>query len=584
VSGAETLLLALLGLGLSGLPGVAAALLAVRLGLRDVPAILCLALVASGAAAMLTFWAYFLPPSIGPSGAYLVLFGSIGLIAWSWPAAARQRELLRQLAVPLGLWMLATLFVTAFGFMHGGADQALGISAFRFATEPTPFAGDNNIPLSHSLWLFEGHPGPPPYDAAAGWQFSDRGPLQIGYVLFNRVFESGMGWLRYETLGIALQQLWVVAMWALLLAARVSARTRGLAIFATILSGVAIANAFYVWPKLLAGAFVLAALALLVSPEEPLIRKRPWTVALFAACSGLALLAHSSTAFALVAVAALALWRGLPDRRWVAAGVVALLVFLLPWLGYKQFVDPPSNRLEKLSLGGFAGLDDRGTLETVVDEYGEAGWSGTVDNKYRNFLTMAGGNPTTGPPPEGIFEWGPVTTELGDLGAALADGEYALAISKAREIPHWHLFWALGLLPLALVPILLGRLGGNWRDGPEWWLGRFSLLFFAISIVAFALLMFGNGAARAIPASLTFAVPLLGMAGLIAALQATYPRLTAPLVGANSLLTLLVYAPFIGVVPGLDFSPWMALVAAASLAGVLAISLSGPVIRPNPAR
>ncbi|HEX5982768.1 MAG TPA: hypothetical protein VFY69_01035 [Solirubrobacterales bacterium] len=584
MSGAETLLLALLGLALTGLPAVAAALLAVRLGLRDVATILSLALVASGAAAMLTFWAYFLPPSVGPSGAYLVRFGSVGLIAWSWPAAARERALLRRLAVPLGLWGLATLFVTGFGFMYGGTDFAMGVSAYRFATDPTPFAGDNNIPLSHSQWLFEGHPGPPPYDAAAGWQFSDRGPLQIGYVLSNRVFDSGMGEVRYETLGIALQQLWVVGMWALLLAARVSARTRGLAMVATIVSGVAIANAFYVWPKLLAGAFVLAALALVVSPGEPLIRRRPWTVVLLAACAGLALLAHSSTAFALVPVAALALWRGLPERRWLLAGVVALAVFLLPWLGYKQFVDPPSNRLEKLSLGGFAGLDDRGTLETLGDEYAEAGLAGTIDNKYRNFLTMAGGNPTTAPPPEGIFQWGPVTTQLGDLVTAAADGDFSEAISKAREIPHWHLFWALGLLPLALVPILLGRLGGRWRDGPEWGLGRFSLLFFAGSVVVFALLMFGNGASRAIPASLTFAVPLLGMAGLVAALEATYPRLTIPLVGANTLLTLLVYAPWIGEVPGLGFSTLMAVVAAASLAGVLAISLSGHVTRPSSAR
>lgn len=584
MSGAQTLLLALLALVMTGLPAVAAALLAVRLGLRDAVAILCLALVASGAAAMLTFWSYFLPPSIGPTGSYLVLFGSIALIAWCRPAAARERELMGRLAVPLGLWALATLFVTAFGFMYGASDFPLGLSASRFATDPTQFAGDNSIPLNHSLWLFEGHPGPPPYDAAADWRFSDRGPLQIGYVLLNRVFESGMGELRYQTLGIALQQLWVVAMWAVLLAARVSARTRGLAIFATIVSGVAIANSFYVWPKLLAGAFVLAALALVLVPEEPLIRRRPWTAVLLGCCIGLALLAHGSAAFALIAVAILALWRGLPERRWQVAAVAAMLVLLLPWGAFKKLADPPSNRLEKLTLAGFAGIDDRGTLETIVDEYGEEGVAGTIDNKYRNFLTMIGGNPTSSAPPEGVFEWGPVPSELRELGAALADGRLSEAVSKAREIPHWHLFWALGLLPLALFPIILGRLSGRWRDGPEWRLGRASLLFFTMSIFVFALLMFGNAASRAIPASLTFAVPLLGMAGLVAALEATYPRLTVPLVGANAAFTLLVYAPFIGDHPGIGFSPLMAAAAAASLAGALAISLSRPVIRSSSVR
>jgi hypothetical protein len=65
----------------------------------------------------------------------------------------------------------------------------------------------------------------------------------------------------------------------------------------------------------------------------------------------------------------------------------------------------------------------------------------------------------------------------------------------------------------------------------------------------------------------------------IAGLEATRPRFTVPLLGANALLTLLVYAPFIGVLPSLGFSPLLALVAAASLVGVLAIGLSEPGAR-----
>ena len=55
----------------------------------------------------------------------------------------------------------------------------------------------------------------------------------------------------YEALGVVLQQLWIIGMWALLIAARVSRRTRSLAIVAALVSDVAITNGFFVWPKLL---------------------------------------------------------------------------------------------------------------------------------------------------------------------------------------------------------------------------------------------------------------------------------------------------------------------------------------------
>lgn len=571
----EALLYGLLGLASLGLPIVAAALLAVRLGVRSVPLILCVALAASGTTSMLTFWAYFLPPSVAPVGAYFFLFGSLGAIAWSWPVAARQRKLLRQLAVPLGLWVLATLFVSAFGFMFGGTDQALGASGVRFATDPTPFAADNIIPLKNAEWLYGGHPGSPPfYDGA--WHFSDRPPLQVGYVLGNWLFDTGMGQLQYEMLAIALQQLWIVAMWALLLAAGVSVRTRALAILAALVSDVAIVNGFYVWPKLIGAVFILAALALLVSPGEPLIKRRPWSIVLLGALCGFALLSHGSGVFGLVAVAAVALWRGLPSWRWLAAGAVALSLAVLPWMGFQKFVDPPANRLVKLTLGGFAGLDDRGAMETIVDEYRVAGFDLTVDNKYRNFLTMLGGSPSPEPPPEGVFPFGAVPDELGVVFDAVDEGDIHEAVSEVRAIRHWHVIWLLGLLPLGLPLILLGRLRRGWRDGADWWLARFSLVFAAVGLTGFALLMFGNPVSRAIPGSISFAIPLLAMVGIVAGLRATYPRVAAWLVGANVLTTLLLFVPFLSDAPGFGFSIVAAVAAGASLLGVWMISLSEP--------
>lgn len=546
-----------------------------RLGVRSVPLILCLALAASGVAAIATFWIYFAPPAVGPTGAYLVLFGSLGLIAWAAPAAARERQLTRRLAVPLGLWVAATLFVASFGFLYGDPGEPLISSGLRFATDPSPFASDSAIPLFNSQWLFEGHPGSPPVFPGE-WQFADRPPLQAGYVLFNRVFETGMPALRYEMLGIALQQLWIVALWALLAAARVARRTSVLVVLAALVGDVVLVNGFYVWPKLMGAAFLLAALALLVSPGEPLVRTRPWSLALVGVLGGLALLCHGSSAFGLIPLAAVALWRGLPDWRWAVAGAAALLLVFGPWLGYQRYGDPPGNRLAKWSLAGSPAVDERGTLEAIADAYEQAGFARVVDNKYRNFLTMIGGNPASGPSGDGPFPYGAVPEEIGDAVGALGDGDYEEAISKVREIRQWHEVWLLGLLPLFLPLILYGRLRGAWRDGPEWQLARFCLFFCGIGLVVWGLLMFGNVAGRALPGSGSFAVPLLGIVGIVAGLRATYPRLAAWLVGANVVTTLLLYAPMLPEDPGYGLSIPALLVAAASLLGAWRISLSEP--------
>ena len=74
-------------LALTGAPGVAAALAAMRLGVRDVPLLLGIALATTGVAAFLAFWAYFADPTIGEAWNYVLLLGSIQ-VASSPPTAA----------------------------------------------------------------------------------------------------------------------------------------------------------------------------------------------------------------------------------------------------------------------------------------------------------------------------------------------------------------------------------------------------------------------------------------------------------------------------------------------------------------
>lgn len=590
MSGGNLFVLSVVQLALTAAPGIAAALVALRMGVRREPELLGLALAGSGVTAMLTFWVYYAIPGVGDLCAYTVFFGSAGLIAWAWRDVSAHPDLLRRLAVPLGLWALGSLFAIFFGFLHGGTHAAVETASFRFSTQPSQMASDSFIPLFFSDWMFAGNPGPPPIFEPE-WLFSDRPPLQVAYVLTQRIFGWDAETLHYEVLGVILQQLWIVGLWALLTAARVSARTRALAMIAAFAGDIAIVNSFYVWPKLLGAAFVLAALALLAAPRESTLRSRPWTLVMLGALAGLAFLAHGTSVFGLIPIAALALWRGLPSWRWLAAAIAAALILVVPWMAYQQYGNPPGNRLLKWHIAGVMEIDDRGTLETIVDEYGQAGVGGTLENKLNNFLHMVGADPARPPPEPGDVPVprDDVLTEAGDALGALADGRFSDAASKVREIRYWHLLWAFGLLMLAAPLIVLGRLRGRWRDGEDWWFARLCLVFFGIGVVSWGILMFGNDAARTVILQGSMAIPLIAVAGLVAGLRATYPRWADWLVAANVVTALVLYLPTLAprpsaLAPDNSIYAFEAIAAAACLAGfvLLAFSRHGRIAFPRP--
>lgn len=591
MSGGSLFILAVVQLVLTAMPGVAAALLAVRLGVRGEPLLLGIALAASGAGAMLTFWAYYAAPSLGGPCAYAVFFGSIVAAVWAWRGVlVSHRDLLRRLAIPLALWALGSLFIVFFGFLHGGAESALETASYRFSTQPGQFASDSSIPLFFSEWMFAGHPGSPPV-FLPDWLFSDRPPLQVAYVLTQRIFGWDTMTLHYELLGVMLQQLWIVGMWALLTAARVSSRTRALVMAGAMVSDVAIVNSFYIWPKLIGAAFILAALALVVAPRASTLKEQPWTVVVLGALAGLALLSHGTGVFGLIPIAAIAIWRGLPSWRWLAAGAAALLLLVVPWTAYQHYGDPPGNRLLKWYLAGVAEIDNRGVVEATLDEYGKAGVGGTLENKFENFATMAGGNPSAGTPAPGQMPYGDVGTEIGDTISALGEGRFAAADSKVREIRHWHLLWTVGLLMLAVPLIAFGRWRGRWREGEDWRFARLCLIFFVVGAVGWALLMFGNVPARTVVSAGSLALPLVAIAGLVAGLRATYPRWADWLVGANVVTVLILYEPTLAGPPRGGTSGFAALATIAALGGFFALVFSTratppqarPSLRPAPA-
>ncbi|MGH2974281.1 MAG: hypothetical protein ACRDLL_05345 [Solirubrobacterales bacterium] len=550
----ELLWMLLEHLALTGLPAALAVVFAMQRGLRSVPPLLGVALAASGVAAMLTFWAYFADPLIGKTVSFILVLGSIqGIVLCRH---GLDRGLLKQLAVPAALWALGSAFVLYLGFLHGGTDQSIAVAGARFSH---PLPTDNEIPRYFADWFYaHGHDGvPPPF---VDWLSSDRPPLQIGYVLSQRPLGWDGAGLHYQVLGVVLQQFWVFGMWAVLCAARLRPRARGLAIFAAMVSDIAILHGFFVWPKLLAAAFLLAAFAMVLSEEWPTLRRDPRAAALFATLCALGMLAHGASAFWILPLLGLAALRGLPDWRWLAVAVLAAAVLLAPWSAYQRYVDPPGDRLIKWQLGGSLAIDDRGALETIADGYSEAGLDGTLRNKRGNFTQIAGQGETEAA----------IRSAVDDVEA----GHPGLAVTALREPRFFSLLPMLGILLIGPIAMLIARLRSP-RDGPEWRFALVALGFCVVACAVWALLMFGGPNAKTVIHQGTLAVPLLAICACAVGAYVASVRLGVALVALNALIVLLMYTPSLSPQPGTSYSAFAAVLAAVSLSGFGLLAFRG---------
>ncbi|MGN6663804.1 MAG: hypothetical protein ACTHK6_06330 [Solirubrobacterales bacterium] len=552
---------------MTALPGVAVTLFAARNGIRSVPLLLAIALAATGALGMLAFWAYYADRTTGQSFSYFVLFGSILLAAVSLRGGGLDRRLLRQLATPLALWALGSAFLVFLGFLHGGADKPIEMASVRFSSQ---LPSDNDIPHYFTEWFYaHGHHGHPLYPP--DWLASDRPPLQIGYLLAQRPFAFFGEGLNYQVLGVVLQQLWIVGLWALLVAARVGRLTRALALIAVLLSDLTILNGFYVWPKLLPAAMLLAAAALVLTPLWRDLRRRPWAGLLVGALLALAMLGHGSSLFGAIPIAIVAAFRGLPSWRWLGAALLAAVVLMAPWSAYQKYAEPPANRLAKWAFAGLVEIDPRGTAESVVDAYREAGVGGTLRNKAENFLTMGGVTPSLG----SVNWWANP-----EPGSGLTK-----TIKGIRKVFFFDFFPSLGLLLIAPFVMLAARRRG--RERPEEW--NFAVTCWIVVLsgcFVWGLLMFGNLPARAVIHVGSYALPILAFCGAVAGLRATFPRFANYWIVAGSLLMLALYVPSFDPLPGTGYSWLSAVLAALGLAGFAAVAFAhdpDPDSAPEPA-
>ena len=547
---------------LIGAPGIAATLYAVRRGVKDVPLLLGIGLVGSGATAMVAFFAYYADSLVGQTWDFFLFFGSVLLIVWCWREGL-DRGVLRQLRTPLLLWIAGSFFVVFLGFLHGGTDNAVTMSSFRFSSQ---LPSDNDMPRYFAEQFAEhGHSRPLPV-YPGGWLSSDRPPLQIGYVLAARGFVNSPQGLHYEILAVIVQALWIVAMWAVLLAARLRPRTRAMAIVAAMVSDVALVHGFFVWPKLIAAAFVLAAFAILISPAWEQNRRDPRVAALVGALLALAMLSHGSSIFGVIPLVLLAFWRGLPSWRWLGAAIVGGLVLMGPWMAYQHYADPPGNRLIKWQLGGDIEIDSKGTLEAIEDGYSEVGFDGAVDLKEENFGEMIGW-------PRGKQEYEAAID-------ALDEGKPGIAAAKVRGLRFFSLLPFLGILLIAPLAMIVARLRRIERDRAEWRFALVCFAFFVIACVCWGLLLFGTPESRTTIHVGSLAVPLLGLVGCVAGLRSCFPRLATWIVGLNVVMVLLLYTPSLEPDPGTSYSPIAAVLAFASLGAFVLLAFRGTNIVP----
>lgn len=554
----ELLLLLATHLVLTALPGVAAALFLASRGERRMPVLLAVLLAASAGAAMVAFWLYYWEREVGQTWSFLISFGSA--LAGGWLLYERKipTEVLRNLAVPLGLWALGSAFLIYLGFIHGGTGSALGVPATRFHG---PLPTDNDIPKYFSEWFYvHGHNGTPPLFPGE-WQASDRPPLQVGYVLAQQPFHFNKEELTYQVLGVCLQQLWIIGMWALLGALKVGRVTKALAMLSVLLSGLVFVNGFFVWPKLLPAALLLAAAALMLSPLWDEVRSRLWGGALVAALCGLAMMGHGSSVFGIIGLVVVAAFRGLPNWRWLGVAVLTLIVVMAPWSAYQRWGDPPGNRLEKWYLAGDLGPDEKSVGEAITDAYGESGIGGVIHHKGQNFVAIFGG--------------GPMVTNLKQI---FKFESFENVIRTMRVIFFFNLVPSFFLLLLGPVAMAIGW-RGHGRRPEEWKAALIMFAAFAAGAIAWALILFGGEAAQTVIHQGSYLIPALGLAACAVGLRAAWPRFAIWWLLANMAVMLVVYVPDFEPIQGSAFSLGNTILAALGLAAFAALAFER---RPRP--
>lgn len=377
-----------------GLPLIAAFLAFRAFGARPATAG-AYAAATSGLLAYLAFWLGVALPAAVWGAAIGLPLASLALIL---ATVLRGKALsafhgARDAALVIGfVWAVGLVFL-ACGHLYGPAYwPGVNTNVFEgyFFEQSRPY--DDIIPLSFAQEVLS-----PTRDLSApdigGWHYSDRGPLQTGYVLLAAPIANLLGWnAAYQAVGTFLQIVSCASIWAFARAIGVKSRRAFLVLAASVFTPLVYFNALYVWPKMLAGGFCLLSLAILF---PPLIRREQMGVVpgvCAAILAALSILAHGATVFAFAAAGLLmlpAIARAYPLKT-LAPMLAASIALVGSWTAYATFIDPGEDKLTRLHFTG--GVDEPGlSIGTrVVQSHLKRDKIEWVKDRLSNFATLFG--------------------------------------------------------------------------------------------------------------------------------------------------------------------------------------------------
>lgn len=377
-----------------GLPLIAAFFAFRTFGVRQTTAG-AYAVAASGLLAYLAFWLGVAIPAAAWGAAIALPLISVALIS---VAALRGKAIsairgTRDATLVVGfVWAVGLVFL-ACGHLYGPAYwPGVNTNVFEgyFFEQSRPY--DDIIPLNFAQEILN-----PTRDLSApdigGWHYSDRGPLQTGYILLAMPIANLLGWnAAYQAVGTFLQIMSCASIWVFARAIGVKPRLAFLILVASVFTPLVYFNALYVWPKMLAGGFCLLSLAILFPPliRREKLRTGPGVCA--AILAGLSILAHGATIFAFAAAGLLmlpAIARVYPLKT-LAPMFAASVALVGSWTAYAAFIDPGEDRLTRLHFTGGVDEPDLSIGTRVVQSHLKRDKIDWVKDRISNFATLFG--------------------------------------------------------------------------------------------------------------------------------------------------------------------------------------------------
>ena len=472
------------------------------------------------------FWLWFYSARLGRLSSFFFPLVCAAYLLRTFPQlSARGRRALRALSYPWLLTFAASAFMLSAGFLYGGLDDPLRIARTRFSHE-LPI--DDYLPLELAEQVRSGIIAKP---MIGDWLSSDRPPLQTGFTLMQFAAVIRPRTAGYIVIAVVLQSLWLPALWAFLKALRLDGPIVYWILAACLFSALTFVNTFFVWPKLLSAAYMLAFCAMLAQPQAALARAgRARGAILAGTLLALAMLAHGGAAFAILGLFPFVLWIA---RHWRWQAMIILLVAAgcyFPWSLYQKFYDPPGDRLLKMHLAGLNDRDSRPLAQALHDEYAKRPWAAIFEARRQN-LTMIADDQRA--------YWRDLFRFLGDLPGDLLR-ETKLAGDPAKQLrvgQFFHFFLSLGLYMIGPLFLLAG-LSPRYRG----WLWRGALLcwiFVAATLLVWSALMFRAGSTVVHQGS--YVTPLLAMAGSLLAIWSVSPIAALCTIAFQSALNCILY-------------------------------------------